>query len=870
MGEVKIQKVEQRSGENVFIQTGEEIKEILLLNPQEKDRLVITFTNGEKLRIEYSQLIRALKNEVRDLYKKHKNLDLFMKICEKDEDFVKNFNEVYEVDIKFSELSGFFDITDYLFNNFKKIDRSTLTSQGLWVGNGIRKIQIDYDASEFLKLSESSKEKKKPYLLINKKNNDLLEKEITFEIKNSIIELDTDKFIDYLDENEKEADFIGYIVSHIEKDEYNFYQYCNFKIKITNPLFFAEDKDVVSIDFGTSSTCVAVDRGKNLISFTDDPKTIEDFENQTAIIIFNWRKIYEEWGVKSRTIPHFHRSKHRVDEVNIRNEHFNYSNYIKEELKEVPSVKTIDAIVTNLKSLPIRMESYREKDQKDMEYVIPFDGWKEKVFLTDDIEEENEERVNPIALYAYFIGRALNLQIENNPYLKYKLTMPVKFNEKLREKLRASIEYGLKRALPKALKDKVKVEIGYDESVALIGAAKHLKYFNFKDYDKEAFLFAVFDFGGGTLDFSFGLFRKAVKDERKVLEKENRYRGGIVEIFKTDGMKLGGEQLIEKLSYFIYKENKDKMKEKRIPIFVPEGEEKIDFFPKELFGERHIDKLNLRNINERISRHFFINGDSENNTANLFSLEDESKEIEVQLELSKEKMEEFLIEEVTEAVENFRDVLESVFNEYEERIKKFGFSEFDINEVRIFQAGNTCRSEWLKTAFDTVFNEHPHIIFLENKEEEVTVKNAVAKGALFLEGSGYHNHSLNKDGTMPLDRYVWNYEKLEDGEIEPVLKSGDNLSVEFKFIGTVNEDNTFRIYYSFRKNLEDIKDEHLMDHLIEIPEELIGEDNFFVFAKPYDGKVIELAFAEDEEVESELEGSILLDLESGDIRAKNG
>ena len=868
---LSIVKVEQIKNNKVFIQTSKDnIDRILLFKAEDSDSIIITFNNTEKLKIKYSELQRVLKNDANDLYKKYKNLDIFMQISNEDEDFIKNFNETYSVDFDFSNLENFRDITDNRFNNFNDIDRSTITSQGLWAGNGNRIIELEYDAKEFLKISESNTSKL--LLQLTKKNNDNIEKlEFYVNQKENLLNLNTDKFLDYLDENEKDAEFYGHLIAEIDKDDYTFSQYTRFQIKIINPLYSMEDKDVVSIDFGTSSTCIALNKGKRLIAFTDNPETIDDYENQTSVIIFNWKKVFKEWGVKSRTIPHFNRSNNPSDDVDVKNEHYNYSNYIKSELQEAPSTKTMDAIISDLKTLPGKLDENREN--KDS--VKPFDDFKKKLFLTDNIDEENDETLNPIALYAYLMGRSINLQIGNKIYSRYKLTMPVKFNGRQKEALRSSIEYGLKRSVPLTIKSKIDVQIGFDESTALVGAAKKLKYFRFKDTDKEAFPFAVFDFGGGTLDFAFGIFRKSLKDDRAILENENRYKD-IVEIFKVDGMKLGGERLIEKLSYFLYKENKEIMKENNIPILVPDGEKKIEPFPANLFGSRHIDKINLKNINERISRDFFIFGESNNTTINVFSVDDEEIEKEITLELPQEKMEDFLNDLVLDAVENFYKITKTTFKSNLKRLEKFGFEEFNIDEIQIFQAGNTCKSKWVKNAFDGTFKDHPSIRFLEEKDakdefSKITVKNAVAKGALFLEGTGYYDHTTNKDGFMPLDRYIWNIEIVED-ECEdalPSLCTGATVNDDFVWCSRIGDDFSFSIYYSNVGSVEDEDDDALAYHNIKIPQELQNESISHVYIKPYDGKFIECAFGEDEDSAELVVTAMVIDFDTGNIEVKN-
>lgn len=111
---------------------------------------------------------------------------------------------------------------------------------------------------------------------------------------------------------------------------------------------------------------------------------------------------------------------------------------------------------------------------------------------------------------------------KNKIYTRFHITYPVKFNNDVREKVKRSLEYGLRRSLPKPLRTALNkknkplfnVEMKYPEPVAYVGSVcgKYLKY-DPKDYKPQ--LFGVFDFGGGTLDYSFGIFAKDEDDDTR-------------------------------------------------------------------------------------------------------------------------------------------------------------------------------------------------------------------------------------------------------------------------------------------------------------------------------------------------------------------
>jgi len=868
-----------------FRQTGE-IEKVRGFNLEEDDKLIINFKNEETLKIKYKDLKNAFHNESQELYRNYKSLDTFMKISERDEDFVKDIkeNDIFN-NLEFPELLNFADVTDNLFNEFKNIGRVTLESEGLYIGNGIRYIKLDFNDT-VKKIRDINKELKFN-LILNKRDNDVIEK-LTFPIvlrrrnqrlkqddtkSNSffVLVLDTDKFLEVFNKDVKEAFFSGYIEIGFEiglGDSYKFE--IAFNINMINPLYCVENTKV-GVDFGTSSTCVAINKGRKLIAFTDNPETIEDYENSTSIIIFNWRKIYNQWVDKSVTIPHFNRSdsmehaEELLENTNYNKEHYNYSNYIRKELKDAPHAKTINAIISEIKLLPEKLED----DRINKDTFIPFDSkeFKRKVYLTDNIDEENDETLNPIALYGYLIGRSLNAQIMHKIYVDYNFTMPVKFSKTQKDALLTSLEDGIKRSLPIWVREKVKVRDKYPESVALLGAAKKLKYLRLKDINEDAVPFAVFDFGGGTLDFSFGIYRKSVRDDRMIKDNEFKYKD-MIEIFKIDGMgDVGGERIIDRLAYCIYENNKDVMKELEIPIIIPRGENKLNKYPENLLSKSHIAKLNLKNIAEKIAREYFIEG-SVNNSVNveLFSIKSDEETEETQLQIPQEKLYEKLYEILEKAVENFKYILVDTFKHYKERLIDFGYEDFDINQIKIFQAGNASRNNILQEIFKAKFKDSSNIIFLESSDEDemtqITPKNAVARGVLFLENTGYYYHEEDENGKSGLDRYIWFEEEIEeDGEDSKAkLRRGDTSKKDFEIVSRIDGEQ-FNVCYSDVAYVEDEDDQNLKFISFELDGIDIGE-NYLVYAKPYYDKFLEIKLGDEDGMD---ETSYRIDLDTGEI-----
>jgi len=763
---------------------------------------------------------------------------------------------------------NFEDITDYEVNNFKSINKSTIESQGLWAGYGVRKLKLILD-EELEDLLTNAKDKLEVNLKLLYKNNekiDNLEFEADIDGESLVINLDTDKFVEFFENNENEFLFSGELEFVFNRrdisgrdDKVEYILSYPITIKIVNPNSVLDTTQSISIDFGTSSTCVAKNRGKDLIAFTDSPQGIEDYENKTILILMQWEKIYNQWKRENKTIPYIKRKKENVSYDDAgKEDYFDYSNPVIEELKEAPSAKVIDAIVSEFKLLPKKLK----KDKINKPSFRPFDNWKNVVFLTDDIGEEDEETINPIAFYAYFIGRSVNLQINNKIYGRYEVTIPVSFNDEEREIIRKSIEYGIKRAIPSMVRDKVEIKLGKEESVALLGAAQQIKVIS----SKEPQMFAVFDFGGGTIDFSYGVFRKADRNN-PIMEEEKRFRE-VVELFHTDGLVKGGEVLIERLAYRIYTWNKDIMKEHRISIAVPEGEEWIKNFDSHLKGTRHIDYLNLNSIKEKLARKFFIENEFEEGVrVELFSVDnlnaDKGEEIELE-HLNRDEAEEFLRSEIEEAVKYFKNVLERVFKENEERLKELGIKSLD--DVVIIKAGNASKSKYVDEAFKELF-ENKEIKVLEDKDRDITVKNCVAKGALILRNVGVYNWKVtNNEGRLPLDRYIFDIEKLRDSEEAVVLRKGDTQKVDFKFAG-LRDFDVIEIFYSDVEDIEDDLDDRLKFKTIKLPEDIVekaeNEGKFDFLIRPYDGEIVEVVISDGEDYD---ESDIFkIDLEKAEV-----
>ena len=343
----------------------------------------------------------------------------------------------------------FYDYTEnYLFGS-PVISRNFLEDkeQGIWAGYGIRKLKFEINNLENIKnkLKEVS-------LRFYQIDNNPINEEIEAKIQNKIfendkvildMELDTDLFIDKFIEKEQYAKFTGDLEVDIIESNGNNLTIC-YPIQIifhnTN-LGKEKNKGIiktnkVSIDFGTSSTCVAVsNRGKIefiTLSMEDIDTEYNKFENPTNIMIYRWKDIYEQWKNKNEKSPLFFRGNKNDDNDGKK---ISYdSGYTVKELIKDANKREMNSILTQIKLIPYELE--KDATLTLTPSRVENSNDKEVITLVNDYEEQNNEKLDPVALYSYLLGRIINNPSNPKIYTKFSITYPVKFNNKLRYKLK--------------------------------------------------------------------------------------------------------------------------------------------------------------------------------------------------------------------------------------------------------------------------------------------------------------------------------------------------------------------------------------------------------------------------------------------------
>jgi len=330
--------------------------------------------------------------------------------------------------------------------------------------------------------------------------------------------------------------------------------------------------------------------------------------------------------------------------------------------------------------------------------------------------------------------------------------------------------------------------------------------------------------------------------------------------------------LIEKLSWQLYKDNRELMEKEQIPIYQPEDTDPIENYPDDLIRKRHIDYINLATFNEQISRRFFIS-EEENTELELFTIDNDVEPKPITLEnFNKEELKAILKEEIFDAVDNFKNVLKQSFKKYLDRLELFGYDEFDFKDIKILKAGNTCKSPIVTKAFEKFFIEDErvpaeNIINIEASKRKVTLKNSVARGGLMLDGVFVYNHSLsqNNNDVMPLDRYIWDINELDDDEeVSAVFEQGANPNLEYKKIA-IREGDSFVLYYSTISKIDDSWDPNLKSYTISLDE--VDDEKFDVYLKPFNGSEVKCVISYRDATPEELaqEKEFIIDLSKGEI-----
>lgn len=339
--------------------------------------------------------------------------------------------------------------------------------------------------------------------------------------------------------------------------------------------------------------------------------------------------------------------------------------------------------------------------------------------------EVTEDDINPVEIYAYYLGLYINNMLqEKHIFLQYIMSFPVTYDRGVRERMRRSFEAGIRKSLPTALlsnENAMKqfiVQEGANEPAAY--AITALEEYGFDPCDDDENYYAVFDFGGGTTDFDFGVFKEAEQD---------RYDYELIHFGANGDKTLGGENLLKLLAFEVFKANKEKLlnpsqsenNKGKIPFTW--AAEKRDFAGSEaLIKDSQEAHLNMHNLMEELRcvweapqseeaqkildsgsvkvNLFTDNGESFANMELIIPVDNDENNA-IGLDLKK-----ILTQRIDKGINNFFVALSEAFDKSssDEKYKIKALS--DVDEISIFLAGNSSKSIIVKELFEQYIGEN--------------------------------------------------------------------------------------------------------------------------------------------------------------------
>jgi Molecular chaperone len=456
-----------------------------------------------------------------------------------------------------------------------------------------------------------------------------------------------------------------------------------------NPLADIKEDGIIGIDFGTKSTVVVYQDGDEntqpmRVGMGQYSKKLDSkhFENPTVMEFINiedFMKRYESKSGRPDTLWEDITVSHTAFNSLIASKSSEYYSYFN-DLKQWAGD---------------RSKQIRIRDKKGFENVLP-------TFI--DIKDDE---FNPIELYAYYLGLYIN-NMHNGIYLYYALSFPVTYEKEVREKIIRSFERGIKKSLPievlnddKAMEN-FRVIQGASEPAAYAICA--LQEYGFDPIDDEKIFYGIFDFGGGTTDFDFGIWKSDNEDYDYVINH-----------FGADGDKyLGGENLLELLAFEVFKNNQEQLREEGIAFLKPTECKK--FAGSEvLLSNSQEAKLNTKQLMEKLrplwERHEEYEKLYESGVlkVNLFDKDGKPK-MKFELNVKTDELEQIIYKRIEKGVNNFFEALKLTFTLEDTKT---------MDNIIIFLAGNSSKSKIVSEIFNEKIKEYTSMIsksLKDNKE----------------------------------------------------------------------------------------------------------------------------------------------------------
>ena len=559
----------------------------------------------------------------------------------------------------------------------------------------------------------------------------------------------------------------------------------------------------VAIDFGTSSTVVAMDTASGArellrIGVRDfyEPVQARHFENPTVLECLDFTAFNNAWTAKAY--------RPALDWDWMRAAHEAQASF-----RDNPGdTVVLSSILTRLKQWALRSNDNRRvrlTDRQGHEMELAPHTERNPV-RGQPLAVSKDDPFDPIELYAWYLGMAINWR-GRGLFLKYYLSFPVKYPREVKERVLASFRRGLQRSLPdtliqhypQVLNDFEVADLASEPAAYAAAALPHLGVVP----TEEGVPYAVFDFGGGTSDFDYGLLRWATPEE------EDQGYERVFEHHSSEGDNfLGGENLLEHLVYESLKHNLPVLRDKRIQFTQP-----IDAQPfpgsESFLTATQAAQTNTVMLAAKL-RSFLEKDEVEPISQIKLELIDANGNKQTcELALDTQALDALLANRMRRGVEAFLAGLARLYRKLPTEAP-----------IQILLAGNGSRSRHIQALFDTnsplwhellaqAFGQglenwdgavpdivvHPPLPMDEAHPHAPTTKTGVALGLLRLvpgENTLLKNHlHTANDGQAP---FAWFAGRLRRGRFEPVIAPNVTYG-EWRELGPLQQ-GVFNMYLS--------------------------------------------------------------------------
>ena len=581
---------------------------------------------------------------------------------------------------------------------------------------------------------------------------------------------------------------------------------------------------IVAIDFGTKSTVVVYQKdSENILPMriSGDKLNREvrntDYENPTVIEFRDIDKFLKDYNAKVG------RPDTKWQDITV--SHTAFGN-----LTEVSS-EYFDSIISDIKQWTAsKNQKIILVDRKGKEILLP-------PYL--ELKEKSKDYLDPVEIYAYYIGSYINNMI-NGIYLEYYLSFPVTYEKAIRERILKSFEKGIQKSLPieiqedKDLMKKFRVRHGANEPAAFAVCALSKLEIEPKNEEDKVY-YGVFDFGGGTTDFDFGIWKYSEEEDLYDYELEHFSAGG--------ERYLGGENILKELAYKVFTDNSSNLRKSQIQYTRPE-------WCDEIIGEETLvsQTKQARQNSTKVAKE--LRGIWENTTTerldyisvNLFNSLGEVN-AGFKLDVKEDNLKNLIKEKIEKGIKNFFIKMEDAFKGE------------DVKEINIFLAGNSCKHPFVEEIFNryieekkdkfkiNIYNTKMFDDLKETNKVNPTAKTGVAFGLIYSRNSGRikvtsRDEKANISNEINFKFYIGNNRR---NKFNCIISPNSNYD-EYKFFGIVKSD-IFELYYSTSPEAQtnEMKSSEAKIKRVNLKKDYDEEDRYRIYLKA--NKSDELSYA---------------------------